>query len=773
MIGLATLTQLPLLSQANTGGYVLRKKPPPPTLPSAHAVEREYRVIAALGPTPVPVPAAIALCEDPTVLGTPFYLMTHVRGRIFDDPSLPELPPAARAAVYAAMARTLAALHSVKPADVGLGDYGPAAGYNARQVRRWARQYAASVAPGEAAISEMVALGGKLVGRIPAGDGDAEATRVSHGDFRLDNLVYDSTTDGTVLAVLDWELSTLGDPLADLAYNCLPWHLGAAAAAGGGLRGIPGLPALPHPLPPGVPTEEAYVAAYCAARGIPHPLQADWPFYLALALFRLAAILAGVGARAKAGNASSRIAAQMGADEGVRGLSAAALAILRGDGAGPPPPPAAPPGLGPSARVRPVLARLEKFVAERVMPAEAALNAHAASAARWTIHPLQESLKNEAQAAGLWNLWIPADMVAKLRGLVAASVDDPRAAAAILGPGLTNLEYAHCAEVMGRCVWASEVFNCSAPDTGNMEVLARYGSPAQQRRWLLPLLAGRIRSCFAMTEPAVASSDATNIRGSIQRDGTTGGYVINGDKWWISGAPDPRCAVAIFMGKTDPAAPPHAQQSMILVPMDAPGVTVVRPLPVFGFDDAPHGHAVITFAEVRVGAEALILGEGRGFEIAQGRLGPGRLHHCMRVIGMGERGVAAMVTRAVARTAFGRPLAGHQSVRLDIAHSRIELDAARLTVLEAARALDERGAKAARGAIAAAKALAPSAVLTILDRAIQVHGGAGVSDGTPLAAMWAAVRTLRLADGPDVVHLETVAKLELARQARTEAASKL
>jgi alkylation response protein AidB-like acyl-CoA dehydrogenase len=622
----------------------------------------------------------------------------------------------------------------------------------------------------------MVELSTQLQRRIPSTDNDPAVTRISHGDYRLDNLVFDPVDSSTILAVLDWELSTLGDPLADVAYNCLPYHLYECA------QQIPNLPALPRPLPAGIPTEEQYIQMYCKARGLQYPLNADWSFYLALALFRLASILAGVGARAKAGNASSRIAAEMGADSVVRSLAAQALSILNqnksssSSGTAAAPSSTLVPGLGPSEKVKSILERLHRFMADHIIPAEAILDAHAASDTRWTIHPLQEQLKIKAKQAGLWNLWLPADMAIKLKPLILSELSNSssKEISLLLGPGLSNLEYSHCAEVMGRCVWASEVFNCSAPDTGNMEVLARYGSPAQQRQWLIPLLRGDIRSCFAMTEPAVASSDATNIQSSITKTSKGGGggggegYIINGRKWWISGANDPRCAISIFMGKTDPTAATHAQQSMILVPMNTPGIKIIRPLPVFGFDDAPHGHAEIEFNNVAVPAENLILGEGRGFEIAQGRLGPGRLHHCMRVIGMGERSLELLVKRAMERKAFGKPLAGHQSVRLDIAKSRIELNAARLTVLEAARALDEVGNKAARGHIAAAKAMAPSTVLTIIDRAIQVHGGAGVCDVTPLAGLWAAVRTLRLADGPDVVHLETIAKLELSRARRSK-----
>jgi acyl-CoA dehydrogenase len=382
---------------------------------------------------------------------------------------------------------------------------------------------------------------------------------------------------------------------------------------------------------------------------------------------------------------------------------------------------------------------LVRFMDEHVYPNEAAV-AETVAANRWQPVPLIEELKPKARAAGLWNLFLP----------------DSR-----LGAGLSNRDYASLAETMGRVWWASEVFNCNAPDTGNMEVLARYGSPAQQERWLQPLLAGTIRSCFAMTEPEVASSDATNIRASIVRDGDH--YVLNGRKWWASGAGDPRCAVAIFMGKTDPSAPVHQQQSMILVPMDAPGVTVRRMLTVYGYDDAPHGHGEIDFVDVRVPAANLLAGEGRGFEIAQGRLGPGRIHHCMRLIGQAERALELMCARAGDRVAFGKPLAEHGMVRDAIARSRIEIDQARLLVLRAAHLMDQSGSKAARAEIAMIKVVAPAVALAVIDRAVQVHGGAGVSQDTFLALAWAQARTLRIADGPDEVHLESVARLELRK----------
>ncbi|MDQ3925084.1 MAG: acyl-CoA dehydrogenase [Actinomycetota bacterium] len=395
-----------------------------------------------------------------------------------------------------------------------------------------------------------------------------------------------------------------------------------------------------------------------------------------------------------------------------------------------------------SEKVQELREELMQFMNEHVYPNEKTFHEQLnAAESRWTVPPIMEELKEKAKAQDLWNLFLP---------------DSD------LGAGLTNLEYAPLCEIMGRSPIAPEVFNCSAPDTGNMEVLIRYGTPEQQEKWLKPLLAGEIRSCFCMTEPDVASSDATNIQGRIERDGDE--YVINGRKWWSSGAPDPRCKISIFMGKTDLEAKRHEQQSMILIPLDTPGVEIERTIPVFGYYDAPHGHAEISFNDVRVPAENILWEEGKGFAIAQGRLGPGRIHHCMRLVGVAERAIELMCERVKEREAFGKPLAEQGVIMEWIADSRIEIEQSRLLTLKAAHMMDTVGNKEAKAEIAMIKVVAPNVTLRVLDRAIQAFGGAGVSDDFPLANFWAASRTLRLADGPDEVHRVAVAKLELGKE---------
>lgn len=394
-----------------------------------------------------------------------------------------------------------------------------------------------------------------------------------------------------------------------------------------------------------------------------------------------------------------------------------------------------------SERAKELQTRVKAFMDKHIYPNEQTFLDQIEEGDRWEPVSIVEELKVKARDEGLWNLFLPESEY---------------------GVGLTNYEYAPLCEIMGRSPMAPEVFNCSAPDTGNMETIVRYGNEEQKEKWLKPLLEGTIRSAFCMTEPDVASSDATNIQASIVREGDE--YVINGSKWWASGGSDPRCKLFIFMGKTNPDGPRHQQQSMILIPRDTPGVKMLRTLTVYGYDHAPHGHAHIKFENVRVPVSNILLGEGQGFEIAQGRLGPGRIHHCMRCIGVAERALEELCARAQSRVAFRKPIVEMGSVRQDIAKSRIEIDQARLLTMKAAHMMDTVGNKVARNEIAMIKVVAPNMALKILDRAVQVHGGKGVSSDTWLPAAWAQIRTLRIADGPDEVHLETITRLELKRQ---------
>ncbi|MCO5564561.1 hypothetical protein L7F22_018225 [Adiantum nelumboides] len=749
--------------------YVLRKKPPGKLLQSAHAIEREYQVLAALGTkTDVPVPKVYCMCNDESIIGTPFYVMEFMQGRIFTDPGLREMSLEDRSAVYRAMAKTLASIHTADVDAIGLGKYGRREDYCRRQVDRWAQQYLASTGEGkpdpDPAMLRLIAW---LKNHIPAEDSKpGSKTGLVHGDFRIDNLVF-HPTETRVIAVLDWELSTLGNQMSDVAYSCMPYYINNHESPGPAFYGFDG------GVPAGVPSQEAYLTDYCAAAKVAWPAE-TWNFYMGLSLFRLAAISAGVYLRYLQGNASGGKGSDL-AGEFARYLTKTALKVVEQKSALPPAPLNLSDvsgnikgmdlrGFAPSPRVERLMKKLVRFMEVYIYPNEAEFSSHAFSDHRWTVHPLESELQNKAKAEGLWNLWIPVDSAALASKILAGEdLNSPSAnnKGWLLGAGLSNLEYAHLCEIMGRSMFAPQVFNCNAPDTGNMEVLLRYGNPQQQKKWLKPLLEGTVRSGFAMTEPDVASSDATNISSSIIREGST--YIINGRKWWTSGAMDPRCKVLIVMGKSDQKAALHKQQSMILVERDAPGVHIVRPLTVFGFDDAPHGHAEIVFENVCVPTDNLLLGEGRGFEIAQGRLGPGRLHHCMRLVGAAERGIDLMRKRALERVAFKRPLAHHGAFTSLIAECRLEIEQAKLLVLSAANQLDLHGNVVARGAIAMAKVAAPRMALKVLDAAIQTHGAAGVSSDFVLAHLWASARTLRIADGPDEVHLQTIAKLELKR----------
>ncbi|CAI9564043.1 unnamed protein product [Staurois parvus] len=640
--------------------------------------------------------------------------------------------------------------------------------YVQRQTQTWTKQYRASETH---QIPSMERLIEWLPQHLPAD----QKTTVVHGDFRLDNIIFHPEK-VEVLGVLDWELSTLGDPLSDVAYNCMVYYLPPNLPVQKGLQNY-NLSEL------GIPTAEEYFEQYCENMAVPKV--ENWNFYMAFSFFRIAAILQGVYKRSLAGQASSANAAATGkltefmaniawdfaTKEGFRIFKSPSGSTSRN--------PTtrsyttwsllsshrfsekrtstssrdshqsaqishlviSPDGL--SSKAKDLYSKLKEFIEVHIYPAEQELRNYQFSEKRWTPHPLTEELKEKAKSQGLWNLFLPLE-------------SDPEGK---YGAKLTNVEYAHLCELMGTSLYAPEIFNCSAPDTGNIEVLVRYGTEEQKERWLKPLLEGEIRSCFAMTEPKVASSDATNIESSITEDGNS--YIINGHKWWTSGALDSRCKICIFMGKTDPGAPRHKQQSMILVPMDTPGVTILRPLTVYGLDDAPAGHGELTFDNVRVPKENILLGRGRGFEIAQGRLGPGRIHHCMRLIGNAERCLTLMKQRVKSRVAFGKPLAEQGTILADIAKSRAEIEQARLLVLKAAYLMDTVGNKEAALEIALIKMVAPSMAQNVVDRAIQAFGAAGLSNDFPLAQFHAWARALRLADGPDEVHRLTVAKIEL------------
>ncbi|TDG97289.1 hypothetical protein EPR50_G00225170 [Perca flavescens] len=712
------------LIQTPSNNYVLRKKPPGELMPGAHKVDREYRVQKALFSAGFPVPQPLLHCTDVEIIGTEFYLMEHVRGRIFRDIRLPGVSPAERTALYVAAVEALAKLHSLDLASLNLEGYGKGSGYCKRQVSTWTRQYTATAHRDVSAMNE---LSDWLMKNLPANDN--EVTLV-HGDFRLDNLIF-HPTEARVMALLDWELSTTGQPLADLAYFLMPhyWPTGLnIVSTMGSLKGIEG-----------IPTVDDLISIYCRCRGIPCALP-QLNFYLAMSVFKMGGIAQGIYARHLLGNASAPNAAEFG--QYVEPLAKVALQLAHSRFV-----------TGPTkeglflqtAKGQAVLQQVKDFMRQYVLPAQEDVaeyySKHAQSPQRW--HPPQiiEDLKVKAREAGLWNLFLP-------------SIS-----------GLSQLDYAYIAEETGHCLFAPEVFNCQAPDTGNMEVLHMFGSEEQKRKWLEPLLRGEIRSCFCMTEPDVASSDATNMECSIRRDEDN--YVINGKKWWSSGAGNPQCKVAIVMCRSGPqnVSSRHGQHSMILVPMDTPGVKLNRPLTVFGQDDAIHGgHFEVHFENVRVPASNIILGEGRGFEIAQGRLGPGRLHHCMRAVGVAELALELLCRRATSRRTFGKKLYQHEVVAHWIAECRLMIEQTRLLTLHAAHALDTLGSRAARKQISMIKVAAARMACKVVDCAIQVHGGAGVSGDVPLAQLYSYVRTLRIADGPDEVHLSSIAHLELRDQ---------
>ncbi|XP_053122460.1 acyl-CoA dehydrogenase family member 11 isoform X3 [Hemicordylus capensis] len=657
--------------------------------------------------------------------------MQHVQGRIFRDLALPGVSPAERSALYIAMIETLARLHSFNVNSLGLQGYGRGSGYCKRQISTWRRQYQAAA---HADIPAMDELAEWLVNNVPAGDAEEN---LIHGDFRIDNIIF-HPREARVLAVLDWELSTTGHPLADFAYSIAFyfWPPNLMHLNLGTFKNINDTA--------GIPTIEELVSVYSRCRGTTTSLD-NLNFFLALSYFKIASICQGIYARYLLGNSAAENSHKFG--NMVETLATAGLQIakktsfttaiqFRSTGE----------LFQQSQRGKEVLQKVKDFMGKHVFPAEKemaefyARNKHSPDV--WKKPALIERLKERAKAEGLWNLFLPAVS------------------------GLGQVDYALIAEETGKCYFAPEVFNCHAPDTGNMEVLHMYGSEEQKKQWLEPLLEGKISSCFCMTEPDVASSDATNMECSLQRDG--GSFIINGKKWWSSGAGNPNCKFAIVMARDkNTSASRYKQHSMIIVPMDTPGVKLIRPLSVFGYFDYFHGgHFEVHFNNVRVPASHLILGEGRGFEIAQGRLGPGRIHHCMRSIGAAETALRILCERSAQRVTFGKKLYHHEVVAHWIAECRIAIEQARLLTLKAASRIDTLGNREARKEVSMIKVVAPRAVLKVVDCAIQVCGGAGFTDDFPLAQMFAFVRTLRVADGPDEVHLSAIAKMELLDQAK-------
>uniref|UniRef100_A0A8C4NPA6 Acyl-CoA dehydrogenase family member 10 n=1 Tax=Eptatretus burgeri TaxID=7764 RepID=A0A8C4NPA6_EPTBU len=657
---------------------VLRKKPPGFLLSSAHSVEREFRVMKALGEAGVPVPKMVKLCEDSSILDTPFYLMEYVHGHIFKDPSLPGLSAEVRSDIYRAAITTLCQIHSVDLRAIGLEDYGKPGDYIGRQVHTWTKQYRSSE-------TQRIPGMERLIEWLPTHLPKNVTTTLVHGDYRIDNLIFDPEK-AKVVAVLDWELSTLGDPLSDVA-TCI--------------------------------TLRCFVCLFV--------------FYLFVVC--LFACLQGQASSASAGEAGkfvsdcADLAWDFATKEGFRIFNALPEKLGNPHSSrtfctyttkrvtsidspihhvgGLPLEPADLP-----LRVQTLLSRLKTFIESHVYPAEADLRAHDNTREGWTPHPLIADLKAKAKAEGLWNLFLTREIDPEMKH----------------GAGLSNVEYSFLCEVMGQSPYAPEVFNCSPPDTGNMEA-----------QWLLRLLDGDVRSCFAMTEPQVASSDAANIEAAIVEKEDC--FVINGRKWFTSGVLHPHCEICIFMGKTDPSAPRHKQQSMLLVPIASPGVRILRPLPVFGFSDPPGGHGEMVFEDVRVPLGNLLLGTGRGFEIAQSRLGPGRVHHCMRLIGSAERALHLMKERVKTRRAFGKTLAEYGSVQADIAASRADIEQARLLVLKTARLMDTVGNKVAAPEIAMIKMVVPSMAQRVVDRAIQVTTRRAL--GRALSKWAKAMRKLR------------------------------
>ena len=741
---------------------VVRRKPTGALLKGAHDIEREFLVTSKLAAVGFPVAKPIAYCKDTGILGAEFYVCAYVPGRVFRDTGLPTLTPADRSAVYASMTSTLAKLHAVDPQQVGLDGLAPPdkakASYVGRQIKTWFLNYEQSLAPGtfeEGTPALMKQVRDNLMARLPP----QPRTVVVHSDYKLDQVIV-HPTEPRVVAVLDWEIATLGDALADffyMAFPCIVANSSAAHGDGGGVFRSSNPHGKSGTLAPGVPSLDTLLFHYCAAANIPVPSPDVSRTYQAYIMLRMACILQGIAARVARGTskaapippASITAFARAAADFAFGADANLLAATLR-------------PSLNPlnisvpelSPRGKQVLSTLLSFMDSHIYPNEHVydeqMRANTLAGKRWSSPRIMDELKVEAKKRGLWNLYLPE------------------------WSGLSNRDYATIAEVLGRNLWAADVVNSQFPQSGNAETLEKFGNAEQKKRFLEPLKNAEIRSAFVMTEPGVASSDAVQLRTRIERVGNK--YRINGQKWWISDAGHPLCKVFLVLGDTsvnerDPAERAkisrHRRHSIVIVPTDTPGVHIKTPMTTFGYDDAPYGHFEVDFVDVEVPLENLLWKEGAGFEIAQARLGPGRIHHCMRTVGLGQRTLELMVARMRERSIKGGAVkyTDIDSLRVEVARARIAVDQARLMVLQAATAMDVVGAKEARAFISQCKVAVPELVLKVIDTAMQVHGAVGLSHQFPLAEWFARTRTVMYMDGPTSSHLEVIAKAELAAPA--------
>jgi acyl-CoA dehydrogenase len=780
----------------DSGKYVLRKAPHGILLKGAHNVTREARIMQNIKNSnkTCPIPSIYAIEEDEAILGARFFVMEFVEGYIYRNPRLPDQSHTQRRATYYDLATVLATVHNTNLNSVlnlvGSVPEGKT-DFCRRQIRIWSQQFTQS-SDDIKSLTQMQSLLSWLNANLPNSTDDF-ALSVVHGDFRLDNIIFG---DGGPKAVLDWELAGIGDSNADLAYCCLGYYLpevGVLSSFALGGRAASSV------LPEGIPSMEEFIAVYKAQLGsergklVPAITSPEWTFYLCLGLYRIASICAGVYSRALQGNASRGKKALEFKDI-VPKLADLGLSLIHSNRLKPTKLHStrnavadlqAPVHGEISDTAKLIISKLRSFLDEVVIPLEAKITNHSNSAVgvwpsrgrKWEINPHLDKARAEAQRRGLWNLWMTKHTAEQLMKSHPTWPWDRLLPHSV---GLSHIDYAHIAMETGRSLYGADACNCMAPDTGNMEIFAHFGTRQQREQWLLPLLEGRIRSCFGMTEPLVASSDPTQLQATATK--TEHGWELNGKKWWTTGACDPRCAVCIVVAVTGgPEDPAHSRHSFLLVPMDQPGVTVVRPLHVFGYDDAPGGHAETQFCSVKIGFDMIIGREGFGFALAQSRLGPGRLHHCCRLLGHCERAMQEVVRRGTQRQAFGKYLLDLGSNSEKLALNRVYVRQAQLAALDAALELDihdkvvgneqEHGSKIksklssrAVQALAVCKISCPRAAQQCLDLAIQIHGGGGLSADHPLAQMWAAARTLRLVDGPDEVHLLALSRAEKKKQ---------